>query len=222
MTCEVLKADLKWYVSYHNAILKITEEYLNSAPVGVGSLFQQNTEEYNYNKGCYEKKSYRRILTGFSLVNCLDGRITVHYQTDVVGRGPSADKSFELLMLYGSTRGYPRQLLASRCNHGVDSDWVTKNSITIEQVNKTDLFRDRDGRNWALTRTREWATRPFMSEEEYANTGAAAYTTYERWMKDWKRNSLEGIRENLFKQLGKFDFDSAIERRRKKKLEEVT
>jgi|MDTB01.2.fsa_nt_gb hypothetical protein len=221
-TCEVLKADLKWYVSYHNAILKITEEYLNSAPVGVGSLFQQNTEEYNYNKGCYEKKSYRRILTGFSLVNCLDGRITVHYQTDVVGRGPSADKSFELLMLYGSTRGYPRQLLASRCNHGVDSDWVTKNSITIEQVNKTDLFRDRDGRNWALTRTREWATRPFMSEEEYANTGAAAYTTYERWMQDWKRNSLEGIRENLFKQLGKFDFDSAIERRRKKKLEEVT
>ena len=221
-TCEVLKADLKWYVSYHNAILKITEEYVNAAPVGVGSLFQHNTEEYNYNKGCYEKKSYRRILTGFSLGHVLDGRIQVHYQTDVIGNGVQHTKSFELLMLHGSTRGYPRQVLTSRCNHGVDSDWVAKNSITIEQANKMDLFRDRDGRNWSLTRTKDRADQPFMSEEEYANTQGSSYYTYERWMQDWKKVSLEGIRESLFKQLGEFDFDSAIELRRKKKLEKVT
>jgi len=221
-TCEVLKADLKWYVSYHNDALKIVEEFLNAAPVGVGSLFQQNTEEYNYNKGCYEKKLYRRILTGFTLASVLDGRMVIHYQTNVIGKGASTVKSFELLMQYGSSRGYPRQFLTSRCNHGVDSDWVAKKSLTIEQANKMDLFRDRDGRNWSLSRTREWAEMPYLSEEEFANDAASRYVTYQRWMIDWKRVTLEGVRENLFKQLGEFDFDSAIERRRKKKLEEVT
>ena len=142
--CEVLRKDKEWFVVHHNAHLRVAHDYIVSSPVGIGSLFRCEKQEYNYNTYEYVSTSMMLVLTGFSTAPVIkqDGfKILATLQHPNKGWKRTVDvRQYVKNPDYMSDWRSEATLLAPS-RGAVPSDWIQSQSITFEEASKLDYFK---------------------------------------------------------------------------------
>ncbi len=157
--CEALKGDMDWFVQHHNEHVRVAHDYIVNSPVGIGSLFSQKKQDYNYNTASMKPatKSWSYWLLGGSSYQAGWVRDQRYFADPATGRSVGINvRDYVINPDYtnGSWRNEPTLLLSSR---GVASGWIAEQTITIAQAKNHDYFKrtgrkNDDSRNYDFIR----------------------------------------------------------------------
>ena len=141
--CETLEKDKAFYVEHHNMIVKVAHDYIVQSPVGIGSLFNQTTEEWSYEAARYVTKNTKLVAVGFGLSSDL---LTNEPSPLIVLQDIATGKTVSRPLRYfvrGETDGrYNNKVeLITPVAGVIPSGWVEKHSTSVEAVAKTDKFK---------------------------------------------------------------------------------
>ena len=183
-TCDKLRKDREWLVVHHNAHVRIAHDYVVSSHVGLGSLFQLTTNQYDYNISEYVRKNRLMVLTdlfinkegkceGFPIYGTL--RDTDGHEHTINLRPYVKNAHYG-----GDWRSSPT--LVTPMRGVIPSDWVQKQAINFADTATYQYFRRsgrkiEDSRNYMFTnldRTRDiiekWTSIP---DDQYDHVGRA-------------------------------------------------
>ena len=141
--CEVLESDMNWFVQHHNEHVRVAYDYIVSSPVGIGSLFQQTDSVYDYGKGEYIKESRFFVLTDFELFKGFNNS-NIRIMATLSATSSAENEKIELRKYVRNRKEagpYWRPMsLCSAASDVIPSDWVSRQTMTIADAKKHELF----------------------------------------------------------------------------------
>ncbi len=177
--CDVLQKDVSWFVQHHNEHVHAAHDYIVNSPVGLGSLFRQQKEEYDHNTSSYIKINTLLVLTDFNIrpkINQHGFAIRATLTEPATGRSLGINVR-DYVINPGYTGGcWGKTTVVAPFREIVPSNWIAGQTMTIAQAKNSSMFK-RTGRK--SDDSRDYNFCRLDSLREQANTtNTDQYTSY--------------------------------------------